>query len=146
MSYVRMGVENVAVDKSYVRMRIENVTVDKSYVRMRIENVTVDKSYFVFVYLLIHRYSFIFCFSIDVCIVAFSVLPSQRCGRGGGPFWDHFRYTLFSFRIISLFLLFTRFHISVCFLKIDTHYLFNTYYIFNHFLLIDVTTSSPITG
>ena len=39
---------------SYVRMRIENVTVDKSYVRMRVENVTVDKSYFVFVYLLIH--------------------------------------------------------------------------------------------
>jgi hypothetical protein len=39
---------------SYVRMRVENVTVDKSYVRMRIENVTVDKSYFVFVYLLIH--------------------------------------------------------------------------------------------
>ena len=66
--------------------RLGQITVDKSYVRMRIENVTVDKSYFVFVYLLIHRYSFIFCFSIDVCIVAFSVLPSQRCGRGG----DHF--------------------------------------------------------
>ena len=39
---------------SYVRMGVENVAVDKSYVRMRIENVTVDKSYFVFVYLLIH--------------------------------------------------------------------------------------------
>ena len=64
----------------------------------------------------------------------------------GGHFGTILGIPLYSFRIISLFLLFTRFHISVCFLKIDTHYLFNTYYIFNHFSLIDVTTSSPITG
>ena len=30
---------------SYVKMRIESVTVDKPCVTMRIENVTVDKSY-----------------------------------------------------------------------------------------------------
>ena len=41
---------------------------------------------------------------------------------------------------------FTTFDISSYFLKIVNDYLFSIYYISIHYLFIDVTTSSPITG